>query len=258
MAPGRASPARRPARGSARCTRCSCPRTEVVPAPVHPLAEPDRARHQIAGRPLDHGAAAACEALQAVLLDVPLRVEAEPRARRRPRSTGPGSRSRSGSAGGSPAAPCSAGTRPSASGPTRWTPRALLCRDRTVDEAEPRSPRAFLPGAGRRVRSRSQRSRIIAFDGVVVRLRRQGAEHGRQVWAAVLRSLGSGRATIDYEVVNVPDPEAAVPAFRSGHRSSSEDLIRLRWLRRTLRQDTGQGRQHGRSHRHGDGSDGLA
>ena len=50
---------------------------EVVVAPVHPLAEADRAARQLAGRPDDDLAARARELLEPVLLDLALRVEAE-------------------------------------------------------------------------------------------------------------------------------------------------------------------------------------
>ena len=49
---------------------------EVVVAPVHPLSEADRPR-ELLGRPHDHVAALAGELGEAVLLDLPLRVEAE-------------------------------------------------------------------------------------------------------------------------------------------------------------------------------------
>src|SRR5262249_17481908 len=50
---------------------------EVVLAPVHPLAEPDRAAGQRLRRPDDHVAATTCELLEAELLDLALRVETE-------------------------------------------------------------------------------------------------------------------------------------------------------------------------------------
>jgi hypothetical protein len=50
---------------------------EVVAAPVHPLAEPDRALGQLRRRPLDDAAAAAGELGEAVLLDLALGVEPE-------------------------------------------------------------------------------------------------------------------------------------------------------------------------------------
>ena len=99
---------------------------EVVLAPVHPLPEADRAARQLLGRLDDDLAAARGELLEAVLLDLALRVEARAAARPRPRSTAPGSRSRSGSAGRSPGRPCSAGRRPSASSPTPCATASFL------------------------------------------------------------------------------------------------------------------------------------
>ena len=134
---------------------------EVVLAPVHPLAEPDRALGQRAddltttSRQRRANSARPNSSIS--------RFELSPSsARHRPRSRAPGSRSRSGSAGGSPAAPCSAGRRPSASAPRQCGPPDDLFAVTGPSTKLNRGPSAFCARSCSKVSSRSQRVEDLA------------------------------------------------------------------------------------------------
>src|SRR5258708_18519004 len=149
----------------------------VVLAPVHPLAEPDRAGDEVGGRLLHDLAALSGEGLEAVFLDLPLRVEAEllldanldPQAlavesvlvalveavHRLVAQEGVLQRP----------APC------------RMHAENLVRGDRPVDEAEPRTPRVGGPDLGENVLSIPE-IEDRELQRVSVWLVRQDREHG--------------------------------------------------------------------------------
>ena len=133
---------------------------EVVVAPVHPLAEPLRAARELRSPTRRPSRGTGARTRPARTPRSRASSSGRARARRRPRSRGPGSRSRSGSAGRSRAAPCSAGRRPSACGPTPCGRRASCSpspgRRRSSSSGRRDSARA----ARSNVPSRSQSSRI--------------------------------------------------------------------------------------------------
>ena len=177
---------------------------EVVGAPVHPLAKPDRALGQLPGRPDDLRAAPARELGKAELLDLALRVE--------------------------PELPLDADLDPEPLAveavlvalvmsaerlvaledvlerppPGRVHRQGLVRRDRAVDEAEARAVGVQLPQPAEGLLALPQ-VEDPALQGVVVRLVRQACEHGAILGKAFSPSFVR-RSTCDCTIRTRKDP----------------------------------------------------
>ena len=142
---------------------------EVVLAPVHPLAEADGALRQLLGRPGDDLAAAPGELREAVLLDLPLRVQPElaldPDLDPETLAVEPVLVALV----ESPESLVALEDVLERAAPRRMDGERLVRRDRTVDEAEPRAAAVLLTEPLERTLALPELE-DLALEGVVVRL----------------------------------------------------------------------------------------